>query len=148
MKKLAFAMVVVGVSFCAFGQAAKSPVKKVALDTIIVEARLTEIPGTFAPNDLYNYVYIMKYRIVKVVKGTCTQKDILVGQYNPLIPRARIKDKMDAHVDGNVEKMEIGAMHRLVLISPIDKVWKDAIEDEYFDDEQTKYYALRTDLVK
>ncbi|MBD3242540.1 MAG: hypothetical protein GF331_18265, partial [Chitinivibrionales bacterium] len=33
-----------------------------AVDTLKVVARLIEIPGTFPPNDLYNYVYIMKYR--------------------------------------------------------------------------------------
>src|SRR5660397_222779 len=34
-------------------------------DSLVITARLIEIPGKFAPNDLYNYVYIMKYRVVK-----------------------------------------------------------------------------------
>ena len=38
-------------------------------DTLIVIARLIEIPSKFVPNDLYNYVYIMKYSILKVEKG-------------------------------------------------------------------------------
>ena len=117
-------------------------------DTLIVTARCIEIPGKFAPNDLYNYVYVMKYRIIKVEKGSYTKKEILVGQYNPLIPRTKIKDKMDAHVDGDVEKFEVGSKHRLVLITPIEKVWKDAIEDEYFDSELEKYFALKTDTIK
>ncbi len=117
-------------------------------DTLVITARVIEIPGKFAPNDLYNYVYIMKYRVIKVEKGSYTQKEILVGQYNPLIPRKKIKDKMDAHVDGDVEKFEVGGKHRLVLITPIEKVWNDAIEDEYFDSEDEKYFALKTDIVK
>lgn len=117
-------------------------------DTLIVAARLIEIPGKFAPNDLYNYVYVMKYRIIKVENGAYSRKEILVGQYNPLIPRAKIKDKMDAYVNGNVEKFEVGSKQRLVLITPIDKVWKDAIEDEYFDSELDKYFALKSDIIK
>ncbi len=117
-------------------------------DTLVIIARILEIPGKFAPNDLYNYVYIMKYRVIKVEKGKYSDKEILVGQYNPLIPRKKIKDKMDRFVDGDAEKFEIGNKHRLVLISPIESVWSDAVEDEYFDSDDEKYYALKTDIVK
>jgi hypothetical protein len=117
-------------------------------DTLIVEARLIQIPGTFAPNDLYNYVYIMKYRIMKVVKGTYDKQEILIGEYNPLIPRRQIKDKMDKFVDGDADKFEEGVKQRLVLITPIEKVWNDAVEDEYFDSDLPKFYALKTDVLK
>ncbi len=117
-------------------------------DTLIIVARVLEIPGKFPPNDLYNYVYIMKYRVIKVEKGKYAQKEILVGQYNPLIPRKKIKDKMDPFVDGDVEKFEVGDKQRLVLIAPIESVWSDALEDEYFDTDDEKYYALKTDIVK
>jgi len=117
-------------------------------DTLIINARLLEIPGTFPPNDLYNYVYILKYRILKVVEGSYREKEIFVGQYNPLIARTAIKDKMKNVVDGNVKKFSVGDKHILTLIKPIDKVWAEAIEDEYFDDESDKYYALKTDRLK
>jgi hypothetical protein len=117
-------------------------------DTLIVIARLIEIPGKFASNDLYNYVYIMKYLILKVERGACTSKELLVGQYNPLIPRNKIRDKMRAVARGNVDKFSVGAKHRLVLIAPISAVWNDAVEDEYFDSENIKYYALQSDVVK
>jgi hypothetical protein len=117
-------------------------------DTLVVVARIVEIPGKFAPNDLYNYVYIMKYRIVKVEKGEYKEQDILVGQYNPLIPRTQIKDAMKKCVTGNVEKFEVGAKQKLTLIKPIEKVWKDAVEDEYSDSDQDKYFAIRSELVK
>ncbi len=117
-------------------------------DTLVVVARITEIAGKFAPNDLYNYVYIMKYRVLNVVKGVYKGQDILVGHYNPLIPRQQIKDAMKKHVSGNVEKFEVGAKHKLTLIAPIDKVWKDAVDDEYPDSDLEKYFALKAEIEK
>jgi len=117
-------------------------------DTLVVNARLLEIPGTLPSNDLYNYVYIFNYRVLKVIKGSYTKKEIFVGQYNPLIARKAINDKMKKFVDGNVKKFSVGDKQILTLIHPIDKVWTEAIEDEYFDDESEKYYALKTDRLK
>ncbi len=117
-------------------------------DTLVVTARLTEIPGKFAANDLYDYVYVMKYRVLSVVKGTCEGKEILVGHYNPLISRKLIKDKMNALVDGTVERFAVGAKHRLILIEPIERVWDGAIEDEYIDTELKKYFALKADIAQ
>ena len=117
-------------------------------DALVIAARLVEIPGTFPPNDLYNYVYVMKYRVLSVIKGEYAGKEILIGHYNPLIARKNISDKMQEHVGGNVEKFTEGDKHRLVLITPIERVWKEAMEDEYFDSEQTKYYALKVDRMK
>lgn len=116
-------------------------------DTLVIVARLIEIAGNYPPNDNYDYVFIMKYRVLRVVKGSYTEKEILVGHYNPRFSRSKIKDKMDKYVDGNVEKFKEGLKHRLVLVTPIDRVWKDAIEDDYFDEEVDKYFALRTDLI-
>jgi hypothetical protein len=121
---------------------------KLCGDTLVVTARLVEIPGKFAPNDLYNYVYIMKYRIVKVIRGSYNGTEILVGHYNPLIPRKQIKDKMTPLVKGDVVKFEVNAKHELVLIKPIERVWKDAVEDEYTDSDLDKYFALKADYAK
>ena len=117
-------------------------------DTLVVIARVTEIPGKFASNDLYNYVYIMKYRVLSVMKGAYKAQDILVGHYNPLIPRAQIKDAMKKNVAGNLEKFEVGGKHKLWLVTPIDKVWKDAVDDEYSDSDLGKYYAVRADVAQ
>lgn len=117
-------------------------------DTLAITARLIEIPGKFAPNDLYNYVYVMKYRVVKVLKGAYPGQEILIGHYNPLIPRKQIQDKMTRYAAGDVTKFKVGDIHRLVLIKPIERVWKDAVEDEYFDSDLEKYYALRSDIVR
>jgi hypothetical protein len=126
--------------------AASSPEAKAPSDTLVVIARITEIPGKFAANDLYNYVYVMKYRVLSVVKGSFKGQDILVGHYNPLIPRSQIKDAMKKNVAGNVEKMEVGGKHKLWLITPVDKVWKDAVDDEYSDSDMEKYYAVKADI--
>jgi hypothetical protein len=126
--------------------AVTAPVSATA-DTLVVTCRLTGIPGKFVANDLYDYVYIMKYRILSVEKGSCSEKELLVGHYNPLIARNMVRDKMDSLVDGTVAKFTVGAKHRLTLIAPIDDVWDGAVEDEYIDVEQTKYYALKADLV-
>ena len=127
--------------------AAPAASAKASGDTLVVVARVTEIPGKFASNDLYNYVYIMKYRVLSVVKGAYKAQDILVGHYNPLIPRAQVKDAMKKNVAGNVEKFEVGGKHKLWLVTPIDKVWKDAVDDEYSDSDLGKYYAVRADIV-
>ncbi len=117
-------------------------------DTLIIIARIIEIPGTFPPNDAYNYVYVMKYRVIKVEKGNLTEKEILVGHYNPKIPRDRVKDDMDLYVNGDVKKFEVGAKHRLVLIDPMTAVWNDAVETDYFDSEIDPFYALKVDNAK
>lgn len=144
-----FAVLMTGLVMVAGAAEGKKEAKaEGGVDTLVVTARLVEVPGTFPPNDLYNYVYIMKYRILKVHEGDYDEKEILVGQYNPLIPRKEVKDKMEKYVDGDVTKFEEGAKHKLVLIKPIDLVWQEAIEDEYFDVDSDKYYALKTTVAK
>lgn len=117
-------------------------------DSLVIIARLTEIPGTFAPNDLYNYVYIMKYRVLSVERGVYTGKEILVGHYNPLIARNSIKDKMDSFVGGTLKEFTVGAKQHLVLTEPVEKIWNGALEDEYFDRTEKRYFALIADPVK
>jgi hypothetical protein len=118
-------------------------------DTLVIEGRLMEIPGTFPPNDLYNYVYIMKYRVLKVVKGSCSEKEILVGHYNPRIARAAVKDQMDAVVNGTVTKFAVGDKQKLVLVHPLSRMWSQAVEDEYYDvGEEQKYFAIKADIAQ
>ncbi|NLE02876.1 MAG: hypothetical protein GX640_23660 [Fibrobacter sp.] len=118
-------------------------------DTLVVNARLIEIFGSFPSNDLYNYVYIMKYRIISVTKGDYSEKEILVGHYNPKIARNLIKDKMASFVKGDVSSFNVGDKHKLELITPIERVWKDQpIEDSYEDSDAPKYFALRCDIIK
>jgi hypothetical protein len=119
---------------------------KTANDTLKLLARIIEIPGKFPPNDLYNYVYIMKYKVIKVVKGIYTKKEILVGHYNPLIPRSQIKDQMAETVRGNAKRFAVNDKQTLTLF-PLEKVWKDAVEDDYTDLDLESYFALETDTL-
>lgn len=112
-----------------------------AAEPITIEARLSEIPGKMPSNDLYSYVYVFKYKVLKVVSGSLDAKDVLVGVYNPLIARGKVKDKMAEKSKGNVSEFKAKAKHTLKLI-PLESNWDGAIEDEYFDDESTRYLAV------
>lgn len=132
--------------------------EKVKKDTgLVVMAKLTEIPGTgefpkYPKGSVYyNHVCVLRYEVIKVLKGKYKDKIIMVGHYMPRFPRSGIKDKMDKYVDGNLKQFKPGDIHKMVLDKPISKYWdrEDAIFDDYFDDEEgERYFALRTDLVK
>jgi len=136
--------ILIGLAFSGAFAAEKSAKQ----DTLKVVGRLQEIPGAMPPNDLYNYVYIFKYRIIKVIQGDVKAKEILVGQYNPLIARSNIKDKMQGKVSGSLKIFKAGDKHELVLVSPLENAWKEAIEDEYFDESGPRYFAIKTDAFK
>ncbi|HKP96039.1 MAG TPA: hypothetical protein VJ385_09810 [Fibrobacteria bacterium] len=111
---------------------------------LVMTARLEEIPGAFPANDLYNYAYVMKYKVLKVTKGTYADPDILIGHYNPRISREEIKDEQDGKVGGDVKSFQVGDVHYLVL-SPLDGLWTGSVEDDYFKDKRPRYWALWTD---
>lgn len=113
----------------------------VAAEPITVEARLTEIPGKMPSNDLYSYVYVFKYKVLKVVSGSLDAKEILVGVYNPLIARGKVKDKMADKSKGNVGEFKAKAKHTLKIV-PLEGNWDGALEDEYFDDESARFLAV------
>ena len=110
-------------------------------ENLTVEGKLSEIPGKMPPNDLYNYVYVLKYKVTKVVEGKFDGKEILVGVYNPLIARGQVKDKMADKSKGNVGEFKAKAKHKLKLV-PLEGNWDGAVEDEYFDDESPRYLAI------
>jgi hypothetical protein len=131
-------------------QKEKTPVavSKAAQDTLIIIARLIEIPGKFPSNDAYDYIYLVKYRVIKVLRGVYPVQEILVGHYNPRIPRSQIKDRMAPFVAGNVTKFETGDKHRLVLITPLERVIEDRVENDFPESDLEKYYALRADVAQ
>ncbi len=114
---------------------------------LVMTAKLVEIPGAFPANDLYNYAYVMKYKVIKVLKGAYADADILVGHYNPRIARADIKDEQDANVGGNVKSFQVGDIHYLVL-SPIEGAWTGAMEDDFFKEKRGRYWAFWADKLK
>ena len=110
-------------------------------ENLTVEGKLSEIPGKMPPNDLYNYVYVLKYKVTKVVEGKFDGKEILVGVYNPLIARGQVKDKMADKSKGDVRAFRVGDKHTLKLVK-LEGNYDGAVEDEYFDDESERYLAV------
>ncbi len=109
--------------------------------SLAVEARLLDLPAPFPANDLYNYVFIMKYRVLKVLRGQYDDSIILVGHYNPRFARPDIHDDMDSLVDGPLTSFQPGDVHLLVL-SNLDSLGvTPAIEDNYPRDPHTRYFA-------
>ena len=126
---------------------ASTPAKPPVEGDLVMTARLEEIPGSFPANDLYNYAYVMKYKVLQVTKGTYADPDILIGHYNPRFAREDIKDEQDAKVGGNVKSFAVGDVHYLVL-SPLDGLWTGSVEDDYFKDKRPRYWALWADKAK
>ena len=110
-------------------------------ENLTIQGKLTEIPGKMPPNDLYNYVYILKYKVTKVLEGKFAGKEILVGVYNPLTPRGASADKMAKLFQGDVRAFKAGDSHVLKLL-PLEGNYSGAVEDEYFDDESERYLAV------
>ncbi len=129
-----------GGSSAGAGIPAKPPVE----GELVIAATLKEISGPFPANDIYNYAYVMKYAVDKVVQGTYGDADILVGHYNPRLAREEVKDDQDDKVGGNVKSFQAGDRHYLVLVS-MDKTWTGAVEDDYYQDKRDRYWAMWAD---
>jgi hypothetical protein len=72
------------------------------------------IPDEFPPNDLYNYAYVLKYRVLAVHRGQLKPgEEILVAHYNPLKPRPSAADENSGKLGGNLQKFIIGREIRL-----------------------------------
>ena len=112
-----------------------------AADPITIEGRLTEIPGKTARNDFDSYGDGFKYRVLKVGAGKRDAREVLVGVYNPLIARGKVKDKMADKSKGNVGEFKAKAKYTLKIV-PLEGNWDGAVEDEYFDDESPRYLAI------
>ena len=115
------------------------------LGTAEVTAKLLEIPGKFPSNDLYNYAFILKYKVLKVHRGNIpSHGEILVGQYNPLKPREQAADDDSGKIGGHLTAFRAGDIHRMALESPLDKSYMGGIVDKYFGVAGTRYWAVWT----
>ena len=109
-----------------------------------ITAQLVEVPEAFPPNDLYNYAYVLKYRVLKVHRGNVPQGEILVAHYNPLKPRSTVQDDVSGKVGGHVEAFHAGDIHRMALESSVDQFWMGGVIDKYFNDKAVRYWAVWT----
>jgi hypothetical protein len=138
------AILVLSLASCARGPASKVDNEVTTLGTTEVTAELVEIPEPFPPNDLYNYTYVLKYRVLKVHRGQMQPGEIFVGQYNPLKPRERAQDDVSGKVGGHVTSFRAHDVHRMALASPLDQFWMGGIIDKYFNQPGTRYWAIWT----
>ena len=118
------------------------------LGSIEVTAKLEEIRNTFPPNNLYDYVYVLKYRVLMTHRGKVGGETILVGQYNPLKPRTEAADARCGAIGGNVKKFSVGDVHRMALETPLDDFYMGPIINKYHDEDKSPlYWAIWTNRV-
>jgi len=120
------------------------PISARAAATLVVTARLVEIPTSLPPDDLYDYAYVMRY---EVVGGPMDKQSILVAHYKPRQPRSKIKDAMKAHVGGKLRSFTQGDVHRLKLTPDLKSIWKGPLTDEFAatDRKSIRYWCLEAD---
>ena len=109
--------------------------KVTTLGTIEVTAQLTEIvfykDGKLPANDLYDYVYILRYRVLEAHRGKVEADVIYVGQYNPLKPRAEAADVRAEGIGGNLTRFRVSDVHRMALEVPLDDYYMGPIINKY-----------------
>jgi hypothetical protein len=116
------------------------------LGTVEVTAKLVDITGQFPPNKLYDYVYVMKYRVLRTHRGKLEGEEIFVGHYNPLKPRAGAEDKFSGRIGGSVGSFKVGEVHRLALEAPLDQQMPMVgLIDKYIKEKGARYWAIWTD---
>ncbi len=116
------------------------------LGTTEVTARLVEIPGPFPANDLYNYAYVFKYRIVSVHRGQVEGNEIFVAHYNPLKARSKARDEFSGNLGGHLQRFRAGDIHRMALQAPLDQYWMGGVIDKYHTEKGQRYWAVWTNL--
>lgn len=111
-----------------------------------VSAQLLEIPGPFPANDLYNYAYILKYRVISVHRGQVEGPEIFVAHYNPLKPRPKAADEFSGQLGGHLQRFRAGEVHRMALQAPLDQYWMGGVIDKYHREKSQRYWAVWTNL--
>ncbi len=144
MRGLAVAALLVLTLSCRQAEAPLDP-ELTSAGTAEVTAQLVEIPGAFPSNDLYNYAYVMKYKVLAVHRGNVpANAEIFVGHYNPLKPRSRAQDQESGKIGGRAEGFRAGDVHRMALEAPLDQQWMGGIIDKYYEQKGTRYWAIWT----
>jgi len=103
------------------------------LGSIEVSAKLMEIKGEMSDDPMYDYAFVLKYKVLKVHRGKIDTDTIYVGQYNPLKPRAGVADERVPDIGGNLKKFRAGDVHRMAMEVPIDDYYMGGIVNRYFE---------------
>lgn len=142
--RVALAVLVAMLAGCSNRPANELDAQVTTLGTAEVTAQLVEIPGPFPSNDLYNYAYVFKYRVLKTHRGNVPTGEILVAHYNPLKPREQAQDDVSGKVGGHLTSFRAGDIHRMALESPLDHFWMGGVVDKYFGAAGARYWAIWT----
>jgi hypothetical protein len=129
---------------CARESTTATDIEVTTLGGAEVTGRLLELPGEFPANDLYNYAYVLKYRVLRVHRGRVEGEEIFVAHYNPLKPRSGVQDEVSGKVGGNLKTFKVGDIHRMALEWPLDQHWMGGIIDKYFGQPGVRYWAVWT----
>ncbi len=122
--------------------------KVTTLGSTEVTAQLVEIRDTFPPNNLYDYVYILRYRVLETHRGKADGETILVGHYNPLKPRTQAADARVKEIGGTLKSFAAGDVHRMALETPLDDYYMGPIINKYHgQDTSPLYWAVWTNKV-
>lgn len=105
-----------------------------------ITAELVEIPQEFPSNKLYDYAYVMKYRVIETHRGDAAGDTIYIGHYNPLKPRSSVADARVPDIGGSLRTFRPGARHRMALESSIDDHYMGGIIDPYAGDQSKQVY--------
>jgi hypothetical protein len=114
--------------------------------SIEVTAQLEEIRGDLIDDPMYDYAHVMKYKVLRVYRGTVDQGVIYIGHYNPAEPRSSVADARVQEIGGNVKQFRVGDVHRMALEVPIDDHYMGGIINKYFGEVNDPiYWAVWTD---
>jgi hypothetical protein len=137
--------VVCGVSSCKQTADSGQDPKVTTLGTVEVTAQLVEIKGELPNIPLYDYAYVMKYKVLKVHRGKVDSDIIYVGQYNPLKPRESVADARITEIGGNLKSFNAGDVHRMALAVPLEDYCMAGVINKYFDEYKGPiYWAIWT----
>jgi hypothetical protein len=127
-----------------FVQAAPQAARADTDETLVVTAKLVEIPSKFPPDDLYDYAYVMRY---EVIGGPLDKSSIFVAHYKPRQARSKIKDKMKDFVGGKLRSFTVGDVHKMKLAPDLKKIWKGPLVDDFAatDHKSVRYWCLEVD---
>lgn len=113
---------------------------------IEVAAELAEIRGDLIDDPMYDYAHVMKYKVLRVYRGTVDKEVIYVGHYNPAEPRSSVADARVQEIGGSVKQFRVGDVHRMALEVPIDDHYMGGIINKYFGEVNDPiYWAVWTD---
>ena len=109
--------------------------KVTTLGTQEVTAKLIEIRGEFVDKPMYDYAFVMKYKVIEAHRGGFEPDEtIYIGHYNPLKPRKDAADARVPEVGGNLKAFHPGDTHRMALETSIDDHYMGGIINRYFEE--------------